>query len=191
MTEPFNYRVVVEWSEEDDAFIARVPALPGCAAHGRTPESATREAVVAARGILESMRAHGDALPLSDLTAGHSGQLRLRLPRSLHEQLSRMAALDGVSLNQELVTLLALRAGARPETTARPKPSLTSSRGPDGRHKDENGEIHRKSGNTSVRTLRKEYGEDFAQGYRSDTKLGDLLEREKASSLSELLRRKR
>jgi predicted RNase H-like HicB family nuclease len=62
MAAPFNYRVVVEWSEEDEAFVARVPALPGCAAHGRTPESATREAVVAARGILESMRAHGDAL---------------------------------------------------------------------------------------------------------------------------------
>jgi predicted RNase H-like HicB family nuclease len=119
MAEPFNYRVVVEWSEEDDAFIARVPALPGCAAHGRTPESATREAVVAARGIIESMRAHGDALPASDVTTGHSGQLRLRLPRSLHERLSRMAALDGVSLNQELVALLASSAGARAETAPR------------------------------------------------------------------------
>jgi antitoxin HicB len=119
MAEPFNYRVVVEWSAEDDAFVARVPALPGCAAHGRTPESATREAVIAARGIIESMRAHGDALPMSDLAAGYSGQLRLRLPRSLHERLSRMAALDGVSLNQELVALLASSAGARSETAPR------------------------------------------------------------------------
>ena len=119
MAEPFDYRVVVEWSAEDEAFVARVPALPGCAAHGRTPESATREAVLAARGILESMRAHGDALPASDITAGHSGQLRLRLPRSLHERLSRMAALDGVSLNQELVALLASSAGARAATAPR------------------------------------------------------------------------
>ena len=123
MAKPFNYRVVVEWSVEDDAFVARVPALPGCAAHGRTPETATREAVVAARGILESMRAHGDALPASDLTGGHSGQLRLRLPRSLHERLSRMAALDGVSLNQELVTLLASSAGAKAEPAPRPRRS--------------------------------------------------------------------
>jgi antitoxin HicB len=118
MAEPFGYRVVVEWSEEDKAFIARVPALPACAAHGRTPESATREAVVAARGILESMRAYGDSLPASDVATGHSGQLRLRLPRSLHERLSRMAALDGVSLNQELVALLASSAGARAETAS-------------------------------------------------------------------------
>jgi antitoxin HicB len=117
MSEPFPYRVVVEWSDEDSAFVARVPALAGCAAHGRTPESATREVVIAARGIIESMREHGDTLPASDLTTGHSGQLRLRFPKSLHERLSRMAALDGVSLNQELVSLLASSAGARVDTS--------------------------------------------------------------------------
>ena len=34
-----------------------------------------------------------------------------------------------------------------------------------------------------MRTLRKEYGEDFAKAYRSDTKLGTLLKQEKADSL--------
>lgn len=106
MTKPFEYRVVVEWSPEDEAFVARVPALPGCAAHGRTPERATREALIAAHTMLDSMRAHGLPFPAKDLTPRHSGQLRLRLPRSLHERLSRLAALDGVSLNQELVALL-------------------------------------------------------------------------------------
>jgi len=113
MSEPFGYRVVVEWSDEDEAFVARVPALPGCAAHGPTAERATREALVAAHGILDSMRAHGDPLPAEDVTSGHSGQLRLRLPRSLHERLARLAALDGVSLNQELVAILATGVGAR------------------------------------------------------------------------------
>ncbi len=63
MTKPFEHRVMVEWSAEDEVFVARVPALPGCAAHGTTPERATREAIIAARGILDSMRAHGDPLP--------------------------------------------------------------------------------------------------------------------------------
>ena len=40
---PFPYRILGEWSEEDGAFVARVPALPGLAAHGKTPEKATRE----------------------------------------------------------------------------------------------------------------------------------------------------
>ncbi|MGH7813576.1 MAG: type II toxin-antitoxin system HicB family antitoxin [Candidatus Binataceae bacterium] len=86
MVKHFDYRAVVEWSEEDRAFVARVPALPGCAAHGDSPERATREAVVAARGILESMREHGDPIRPPDAVSGHSGQLRLRIPRSLHER---------------------------------------------------------------------------------------------------------
>jgi len=53
----------VQWSDEDRAFVARVPALPGCAAHGRTPEQATREAVAAARAIVGVMRAHRDPIP--------------------------------------------------------------------------------------------------------------------------------
>jgi len=44
MKEPFRYRIVVEWSEEDQAFVARGPVLPGCAAHGATAEKATHEA---------------------------------------------------------------------------------------------------------------------------------------------------
>lgn len=133
MTNPFEYRVVVEWSPEDEAFVARVPALPGCAAHGRTPERATREAVIAARAMLDSMRAHGLSLPAKDLTPRHSGQLRLRLPRSLHERLSRLAALDGVSLNQELVSLLSAGAnvsGRESSPGARPIRNRRSRRGP-------------------------------------------------------------
>jgi hypothetical protein len=60
----------------------------------------------------------------------------------------------------------------------------------DSRCQDENGEIRRKRGDTLVGTLRETYGEDFAHGYRSDTKLKTLLEREGTSSLSHLLRRK-
>jgi predicted RNase H-like HicB family nuclease len=119
MTEPFGYRVVVEWSDQDEAFVARVPAFEGCAAHGATAGDAAREALVAAQGIIDSMRAHGDKLPPKDATPGHSGQLRLRLPRSLHERLARLAALDGVSLNQELVALLATALGARSARSSR------------------------------------------------------------------------
>jgi len=122
MAEGFGYRVVVEWSDEDRAFVARVPALPGCAAHGRTPEQATREAVVAARGIVDVMRAHKDPIPPADAISGHSGQLRLRLPRSLHQRLAQLAALDGVSLNQEMVALLAAGAGEKSvKPSARPR----------------------------------------------------------------------
>ena len=63
--------------------------------------------------------------------------------------------------------------------------------GLDKRHRDKTGEISRKKSNTLVRTLRKEYGEDFAKGYRADTKLGTVLRKERVESLHDLLKRKR
>jgi hypothetical protein len=63
-------------------------------------------------------------------------------------------------------------------------------KGLDGRHRDSDGTIERKYGNTKVGTLRETYGEDFAAGYRSDKELKNLLHDEGASSLSELRRKK-
>jgi hypothetical protein len=63
--------------------------------------------------------------------------------------------------------------------------------GLDGRSRNEDGEIRKKRIDTLVGTLRQEYGEDFAEGYRSDAKLGTVLEREKVDDLSQLLKKKR
>ena len=30
-----RYTVIIFWSQEDDAYVAKVPALPGCAADGK------------------------------------------------------------------------------------------------------------------------------------------------------------
>jgi hypothetical protein len=57
----------------------------------------------------------------------------------------------------------------------------------DGRHRDLDGEIRHKRGDTLVGTLRETYGRDFARGYRSDTKLSALLKRTGSASLSEYL----
>jgi len=60
--------------------------------------------------------------------------------------------------------------------------------GLDQRCRDEDGTIRRKRSDTRIGTLRDEYGEDFAQGIRSDATLGTLLKRAGAESLSEYLR---
>ena len=49
--------------------------------------------------------------------------------------------------------------------------------GLDKRHRDQGGEIRRKNSNTLVKTLREEYGDNFAEGYRSDAKLGTVPEK--------------
>jgi predicted RNase H-like HicB family nuclease len=63
---PFAYRVVVAYSPEDQAYVARVPALEGVAAHGVTAEEATREAQVAARALLATLERHQRPIPPPD-----------------------------------------------------------------------------------------------------------------------------
>ena len=63
-------------------------------------------------------------------------------------------------------------------------------KGLDDRMRDRDGEIRQKRSDTLVSTLRKEYGENFAQGYRRDTKLGTVLKRERVETLDQLLKRR-
>jgi hypothetical protein len=69
------------------------------------------------------------------------------------------------------------------------KPKCPS--GLDDRCRDDDGRIRAKNGATRLGTLRDTYGEDFADGYRSDMKLDTLLDRTGAQSLSELLKKRR
>jgi hypothetical protein len=58
----------------------------------------------------------------------------------------------------------------------------------DDRHRDKNGEIGRKHGNTLVRTLRKIYGPSFAAGEPETAKLSDVLADLHKDSLSQLVK---
>ena len=60
--------------------------------------------------------------------------------------------------------------------------------GLDNRHRDKNGEISRKLGNTLVRTLRKIYGAAFAQGLVETEKLSEVLQTLDEPSLSTLVK---
>jgi hypothetical protein len=56
------------------------------------------------------------------------------------------------------------------------------------RHRDKNGEISRKHGNTLIRTLRKHYGRNFALGRDDNDKLSDVRHKVDDPSLSKLVR---
>jgi hypothetical protein len=62
--------------------------------------------------------------------------------------------------------------------------------GLDGRHRDNDGEIHRKRSDTLIRTIRKEHP-DFAPGVRNDMKLGNYLDREGYESLTDAVKKQK
>ncbi len=61
--EPLKYEVIIYWSDEDEAFIAEMPELPGCAADGATPQAALDELQVVAREWIETARELGREVP--------------------------------------------------------------------------------------------------------------------------------
>jgi len=59
-----KYEVIIYWSEEDQMFVAEVPELPGCAAHGPTQEAALTNAQEAIRLWLDTAKEFGDPIPV-------------------------------------------------------------------------------------------------------------------------------
>ncbi len=62
MTTP-HYHINLFWSHEDDCWIADVPDLRFCSAHGETPDEAIAEIKVAMQLHLDSLTDHGDPVP--------------------------------------------------------------------------------------------------------------------------------
>ena len=58
-----RYEVIIYWSVEDQAFVAEVPELPGCAAHGTTQEAALANAKEAIALWIETAKEFGDPIP--------------------------------------------------------------------------------------------------------------------------------
>ncbi len=49
-----RYEIIIYWSEEDEAFIAEIPELPGCMADGETYQEALSNAEVIIQEWIET-----------------------------------------------------------------------------------------------------------------------------------------
>ena len=63
MLDNVHYEIVLYWSKEDQAFIAEVPELPGCAADGATYQEALANAEVVIQEWIETARELGRSIP--------------------------------------------------------------------------------------------------------------------------------
>ncbi|HEY7018349.1 MAG TPA: type II toxin-antitoxin system HicB family antitoxin [Gaiellaceae bacterium] len=114
---------------EDGPWLATIDALPGCTARGTTPDEAIERATEAMTSWLETAKREGKDVPEPKTSQSHSGRLLLRMPQTLHAELSRAAEREKVSLNQFITDVLAgslgWRApGARKTQVTRSVPAL-------------------------------------------------------------------
>jgi predicted RNase H-like HicB family nuclease len=58
-----RYEIVSHWSEEDQAFLAAVPELPGCAADGATYQEALANVEVVIQEWIDTARELGRTIP--------------------------------------------------------------------------------------------------------------------------------
>ena len=58
-----KYEKIIYWSEEDQAFIAEVPELPGCAADGATYKEALTNVEVIIKEWIETAKELGRPIP--------------------------------------------------------------------------------------------------------------------------------
>jgi len=59
----YRYETIIYWSDEDGSFIADVPQLPGCVAHGASPDEALANAQDAMRLWIDTAREFDDPIP--------------------------------------------------------------------------------------------------------------------------------
>jgi predicted RNase H-like HicB family nuclease len=59
----YKYEIIIYWSNEDQTFVAEMPELPGCMAHGSTPEATLANAHEAIQLWIDTAREFGDPIP--------------------------------------------------------------------------------------------------------------------------------
>ncbi|MCL6447840.1 MAG: type II toxin-antitoxin system HicB family antitoxin [Armatimonadetes bacterium] len=107
-----NYEIKLRklTEEEGGGWLAEIPLLPGCISDGETPEEALANIEDAKKCWIETCLELGRSVP-EPITGDFSGQLRIRIPKSLHRTLAERAKEEKVSLNQYISYQLARAEG--------------------------------------------------------------------------------
>ena len=106
-----HYSVVVAWSGEDGEYVATSPEWPDLSWLASSEPEAIRGLRRVIRESITTLEREGSRIPVPHLQPVYSGQLRLRMPRSLHQAMAARADQEGVSLNTLALTYLSRGVG--------------------------------------------------------------------------------
>jgi antitoxin HicB len=109
LSEPYA-RVVKP--DKSGGYFAEILEFPGCFGEGDTIEEAYKDLEGAAVSWIEARLSQGQEVPGPFDNVDYSGNISLRLPRSIHKRAAILAERDRVSLNSFLLGAIATRVGA-------------------------------------------------------------------------------
>jgi predicted HicB family RNase H-like nuclease len=108
---PYTTTIEKSSGPRGDYYVARIIELPDLIMTGDTPEEALKELEDEKPEFIELYLQLGNKMPEPLSARRYSGNVVLRLPTSVHEDLVKMAAMEGVSLNQYMVATLSKQVG--------------------------------------------------------------------------------
>lgn len=97
---------------EEGGYVAEILEFPGVYGQGETAEEAIANVDEVAAEWLAVVMEDGQTIPEPMECREFSGRLNLRMASSIHREVTRLAARDGVSINQWLLDAIAERIGA-------------------------------------------------------------------------------
>jgi predicted RNase H-like HicB family nuclease len=101
-----NYKIEVIEDKQDGGFAFLCPELPGCITSAETLEQGYNMIQDAKLSWFSACLEDGIIIPEPQSLEDYSGQLRLRMPRTLHRTLSERSKREGISMNQLCIYLL-------------------------------------------------------------------------------------
>jgi antitoxin HicB len=110
---PYHVTLVRDPDGNGSGWTAGVEELPGCSSRGGTPDEAVKGVRQAMAAWIAGALEEGRDVPEPKTADDHSGRLLLRMPKTLHADLTRLAEREGVSLNQLITDALASVVGWR------------------------------------------------------------------------------
>ncbi|WP_313798812.1 type II toxin-antitoxin system HicB family antitoxin [Cytobacillus sp.] len=96
---PYTFQVKRIIDDGEESYWANVKELDGCHTSADSYEEALNELQLVLTMYIDTKLEHGDPIP-EPVDEEYSGKFNVRVPKSLHKQLSIMAAEEGISLNQ-------------------------------------------------------------------------------------------
>ena len=101
----------IEITRDEFGYFVRIPDLPGCESSGSTPDEAINAIDEAREAWIEAALETGAHVPAPRGEDDYSGKFVVRVGGSIHRDLVRIAAVEGISLNALCATVLARETG--------------------------------------------------------------------------------